>query len=107
MRVKLGIARWKARQEAEHVSLVHPRILQQPEHSVRVPDASPLKRRPGARAKAVEDHRMHSAIYQVAPRQAEVQAERVPRQTHPLDAQLRRILHQNTEHPWVQMQMQM
>src|ERR1035438_746496 len=106
MGVKLGIACGKLREQARDVGLVHARVLQQAEDSIRMPDMEAGQRGPGVRGEWMEDGDVKRAIREMSGGHAQVQSKWIERQAQVLDAQLGRISHQDAEYGRMQVQVQ-
>ena len=81
-------------------------ILQEAESDLRVLDAALAQRFAGAIGEPLINCRVRDAVEPASARHAPAAGETVAGETHPLDAQLLRICHQNPENNRMQMQMQ-
>src|ERR1043166_5472929 len=107
MRVKFGITGRYLRERASDVGLMHAGVLEKAENGLGVADAAAAEDGPGAGGQAGIDGGVKGAIAPMARGEAQVQEQRIERQTQSLDAELDGILHEEAEDGGVQVEVQM
>src|ERR1051326_9330897 len=86
---------------------MHAGVLEKAENGLGVADAAAAEDGPGAGGQAVIDGGVKGAIAPMARGEAQVQEQRIERQTQSLDAELDGILHEEAEDGGVQVEGQM
>src|SRR5882757_3316973 len=97
MRVKLGIARWKGRQQATDISFINARVLQEAEDVRCVTDFAALKNRTGASGEEMINGCVKRAIEELAGGQLQIKPKWIKGKPQPFDAKLSPGFHQNSE----------